>query len=56
MDWPKLVKSGWPKRDWSKSVPSEGEEGAGFSSLLGQREARGDLSSRGRGGGREPDF
>ena len=22
MDWPKLVKSGWPKRDWPKSVPS----------------------------------
>ena len=22
LDWPKLAKSGWPKRDWPKSVPS----------------------------------
>ena len=22
MDWPKSAKSGWPKRDWPKSVPS----------------------------------
>ena len=25
--WPKLVKSGWPKRDWPKSVPSVWKRG-----------------------------
>ena len=32
-DWPKLAKSGWPKRDWPKSVSSGVGEGGGGGGL-----------------------